>query len=475
MRWIGFANMALIGMILLTGALFLFSEPDESFLTITPRPIQKELPRSPFAESEDFFLGIDEGIFALHWVPPQMQLPDLSRDLIFYGKNARPDAQGDKAGFHISIKESGERALIQEGDRVYLVYQGNYTPKTIKPLRPNAEPSGSGPIWGEESIHLDQTSSKGFYAFSPGNQPTPLWLELKKMGEQSVEVRVSMLDEKGMFVTTPNAWRSFHLTAQEFPKTQMLCWDLGGLRVDTTLLVRQKARWVGSDLFLQMHGGDDYAFIVGKERIDLFEGTEPYSCFVAEGESLVWNGTRWQSSDTVENSQKFPLLVVKKIDEKIMTFELWDTEGRAKHILNLVRSKDHTCQPSMAYEMKFVGAKTWAQFIVESRSGERMTLKLHDWLVLTPQGWTKLDTPEKIDAYVGHRLNGPLFVLDKIAKQNGRQVLIGHLFNVSRTEVEQVELASSPTTSIAHLYRHMPVAPPMLPKSSEVTLEGRDE
>ncbi len=475
MRWIGVVNIALAGMILLAIAFFLIGRTEEELLIVCPRPIQKELPKSPFAGSEDFFQGIEEGILSLKWVPPQMQLPDLRQDLGFYGKNARPDSLAGKASFHLTLRESGERALVRQGERIYLVYQGNYSTKILKQstgLKQSSQNARTCAIWGDESTNESRQGPRSSYVFSPGNQPTPLWLELQSVGDQTLEVRVSMLDEKGVLVTSPSEWRSFHLQAQEFPKSQLMGWELGGHRVDTTLLVRQKARWVGADLFLEMHGGEDFAFVFGKERIDFLDSTEPYSCFVSEGESLVWEAGRWRRADTVENSQSLPLLVVKKIDEKIMTFELWDTEGKGKNILSLIRAKDHTAKPTMAYEMKFVGAKTWAQFIVENRSGERMTLKLHDWLVLTSEGWAKLDTPEKIDAYVGHRLNGPLFVLDKMAKHNGHQVLVGHLFNTTRTEVQEVELTSATTNSLANFYRHMPKAPPILLSPSQLTLEG---
>ena len=467
--------MALAGMILLAVAFFLIGRTEEETLFVSSRPVQKELPKSPFAESEDFFQGIEEGILSLKWVPPQMQLPDLRQALSFYGKNSRPDSIAGKASFHLSLRESGERALVKQNEKIYLVYQGNDSPKFFKQstsLKQGLQTPGACAGWGDETPHENSPGPRSSYAFSPGNQPTPLWLEVQGIGDQTLEVRVSMLDEKGVLVTSPSEWRSFHLQAQEFPKSQLMGWELGGYRVDTTLLVRQKARWVGSDVFLEMHGGEDFDYVFGKERIDFLDSKDPYSCFVSEGESLVWDAGRWRRADTVVNSQSLPLLVVKKIDEKIMTFELWDTEGKGKNILSLIRAKDHVPKPSMAYEMKFVGAKTWAQFIVENRSGERITLKLHDWLLLTSEGWAKLDTPEKIDAYVGNRLTGPLFVLDKMAKHNGHQVLVGHLFNTTRTEVQEVELTSATTNSLANFYRHMPKSPPILPSPPQVTLEG---
>lgn len=471
MRWLGLVNIFLVGTILLVGALFFFSGQTEIYPPSIPRAVSKELPKSPFADSEEFFQGIGEGIVNLTWVPPQMQLPDLRQELQFCGKNARPDASLEGAYFHVSLKGSGERACVREGERTYLVYQGHYSSKALRQL-PAREPLATAitPLWGEASIEESESHS---YVFSPGNQPTPLWFEVKSTNENTLEVRVSILDEKGALVSSPKELRSFHIQAQEFPKTQVFGWDLGKYRVDTTLLVRQKARWMGPDLFLEIHGGDEFAHAIGKEKIDFLDGDSAYSCFIGPGDFLVWKKDRWEVPRKNENTQSLPLLVVKKIEEKIMSLELWDPEGRGKLLLSLIRCKDHTRPPNLAQEMKFVGAKTWAQFIVECRMGGRMTLKLHDWLVLTQDGWTKLDSPEQVDAYVNQTITGPLFILDKMNKQNGHQILVGHLFNASRTEVEVVELSTSPpNTPLANFYHHTLIAPPIQPRFSQNTLEG---
>lgn len=470
MRWIGTINLALAGVILLTTALFIFSGKEDDSLTFIPRPEQKELPKSPFSETEEFFQEVGEGFFALNWIPPQMQLPDLRHELLFYGKNLRPDSLMGRGSFHFALKGSDERALIRENERAYLVYQGNYSSKEFKRNLRNSHPestSSSGPLWGEISKPASDLPTKNSYTFSPGNQATPLWFEVKSLGDQTIEVRVSMLDEKGTLVTTPQEYCHFHCQPQEFPKGQMMGWDLGGYRVDSTLLVRQKARWIGSDLFLSLHGGDEFSHVLGKERIDFFDTDRPYSCFVAAGDFLTWKEGRWVVVGDKEETQHHPLMVVKKIDDKIISLELWDSEGRGRTLLSLIRSREHYGKPNISQEMKFVGAKTWAQFIVECRNGVRMTLKLHDWLVLTQEGWQKLDSPDQIDAYVNQTLIGPLFILDKMIKQNGSQVLIGHLFNTSRTEVEQVELTSSSSASSANFCRHVPMNPPTLTPSEE--------
>lgn len=460
MRWLSYLNLMLITALVLMGALFFFHAAEKSVLPpFSPHVDKTELPQSAFAQTEDLDLG--EGPLALSWVPPKMQLPDLRGELQFFGQNGRPDAAQGKPSFHIGLRSSGECRSVCESDRIYLAYQGHHSayPSERETVTPSQRP-----LWGERA------AGRGSYAFSPDNQPTPLWLEAHPTSAGALSLQVHMLDEKGSLVSTPEQLKNITLNAQDFPKSQTVGWELGGYRVDSTLLVRQKARWIGSDRFLEMHGGDDFSHIVGLERVDFFDGEALYSCFLGPKNFLVWKENRWTNPKTGESTVGLPLLCVRKIDEKILSLELWDAEGRAKTTLSLIRAKDHHKTPNLSHEFKFVGAKTWAQFIVECRNGERLTLKPHDWLVLTQDGWKKLDSPEEIDAYVEGRLVGPLFILDKMHKQNGHQVLAGHLFNSSRTDVEEIELQATPNTSLANYYRTIPIAPPIKP-----LIEGDEE
>lgn len=467
MRWFPLVNLGLVLAICgMMGAFLVTSnDHDEEISFITPVQQKRELPNSPFfVEGSDH--DFEEGALALKWVPPQMQLPDLRGELIFYGKNGRPDNIPGKRSYHLALKGSQERKLIPERERTYLIYKGNYTPPSSQTYRETISPA-QRPIWGEVTPQKERES----YIFSPDNQPTALWLEVAPLNDQEVAVRVNMLDEKGALVASPQELCSFSQPLQDFPKAETMGWDLGKYRVDTTLLVRQKARWIGPDLFLEMHGGEEFAYALGRERIDFFDPSTPYSCFVKEGDLLIWKEERWEVADAHQSTQNLPLMVVRKIDEKIISFDLWDPEGKGKVALSLLRSREAVGTPNLSQEFKFVGAKTWAQFIVENRDRERITLKPQDWLVLTENGWIKLDTPEQIDDYIEHRLTGPLFIFDKMTRQNGRQVLVGHLFNTSRTQVETVELPASSNTSLANFYRNIPISPPI----NSQTMEGHEE
>jgi len=413
MRWLSYLNLTLVSLTGLTlGAIFFLCPTEEMpARTITP-PENKSFPKSSFTQPEEMYQAIGEDMFSLKWVSPKIQLPDLRRELIFYGKNDRPDTPPGERFFHIGLKESKQTQSVRMDEAVYLVYQQNSLPNVPKQTS-RRQTSSHTPIWGETS-----SSKRGSYFFSSNNQPTSLWFKLHAIDDQKrVQATVSMLDEEGNIIESPSDLKLFLLSAQPFAKSQIRGWKLNAYPVDTTLLVRQKARWIGSDCFLERHGGEEFAFALGRQRIDFLDKETPYSCFVRENDFLVWKEGQWRTPHKGEQTIGSSLMVVKKINEKIMSLEVWDPEGRGKTLLHLIRTQDHNALPDLTLEFKFIGAKTWAQFIVESRGGTRMTLKSNDWILLTQEGWKKIDSTEEIDDYVQQRLTGPLFILDKLAKK----------------------------------------------------------
>jgi len=371
--------------------------------------------------------------------PYVLTLPDMRDEILFYGKNMRPDLKEGKTLFLVGLEGQEALTTIEEGAPLYLRYQ----PSVL---------TSQEPLWGENSYEQQE----GTYCFSSNNQPTALWIELTKVTHESrVYVQLFLIDEQGEAVSGAAERASFLLEAKNVkPSTQ---WELDKYRVDPTLLVRQRARFTGEDLFLQMHGGSEYASIAGHYRIDFLDPT-PYSCFIQEGDCLLWEEKRWKVVDNKIRTANKPLLIVKKVDDRIMHFELWNELGSQKIALSLVRLREHHSLPNLATEFHFVQAKTWTQFIVECH-GKKMTLRPNDWLLLTEEGWQLIDTVEKIDDYVAQTLQGPLFIVGKLKKEGGEQILTGHLFNTTRSEVTEVTLKqknSPPELSLVETERVQP-------------------
>lgn len=426
--------IAALGIVFLCLSLWLsFTRPS----TIPPLPAIQErvkLPEKTFPVPEEGYQSLGEHILSLKSSPVTLQIPDLRQQLIYYGKNGRPDAQEEKILLNFGLPGSKATASVAPGEKLYIAY--------------------------------DRSQKPAKFIFSPNNEQTTLWLEAAPHGSEA-DVKMRMINESGKVIQTPPAHANFRLKEKDQTRIGK-AWDIGKWRVDATLLSRQKARWFGQDTFLERHGGEEYEKTIGRERIDFTEDENPYSVFAKEGDALIWCNNHWQEAIPGEETVKYPLLIVKKVNDRVMNLELWDVEGKGKINLNLLKSADAKIPPGIAQNFKFVGAKTRSQFLFEINK-ERMTLKPKDWLLLTKKGWVKLTTPEQIDDYVNRKTTGPLFVFDGMTKKGDAQIIAGTLYNASRTEVQPIELpvqqsrATAPAKEAAPEEKNAPPAPPQQP------------
>lgn len=411
-RWLFSLNLTLLAAALFLGlaGLFYWLKQPEEIICKQLGSKQCGLPKTSFELAEKDYEEAGMNVLALSEAPPTIQLPDLKQQLTYYGKNGRPDTNLDRVLLHFSLSSNNKAtASIKPEEKLYLVY--------------------------------DRNSSTGRYIFSPNNEQTSLWIAANPIGNEA-EIEVKMLNDKGEEISEPDGFAHFKLPEKEFIRIAGTTWEIGSQRVDGTLLARQRARWCGGDRFLEKHGGEEFKDCVGRERIDLGENDALYSVFVKAGDCLVFNQTKWVVVVPGLETVGLPLLVVKKVDERLMTFELWDPEGRGKILLNLLKSSEPWALQSgqnLQHMFKFLGSRTKTQSVFEINR-ERVILRPSDWLLLTPKGWKKLSSEQEIDDYVKRKLTGTLFVFEGISRKDERQVMEGTLYSPSRNESKTVEI-----------------------------------
>lgn len=354
-----------------------------------------KLPPNRFDLGPEAYQGLGTP-FALKHTPPSVRLPDLRRHLTSHGLNQRPDANG--SFIHVSFE--GKPLII-------------------------AAKSG-------EKLYLEFDPESGLYRFAPQGQMTKLWITPEVENEE-VHCSVTLRTEEGTEVTEPKEYAKFTLRSQ--PPIYRNNWHLGEIRVDNSLLARQQGRWLGEDLFLADHGGEEYSRAYGRQRIDFGEGSASYSCFVKVGESLIWDQGRWR---TPQITTGYPLLHLRKQEERVLLFDLWDEAGLNHSSLSLIRAHIPTSHNEVP-PLRFVAAKTWSQFILEF-GAERTEVSPGDWLLLCEGRCRKLTSCEEIDAYVAQKLVGDLVVIDGLLRKEGRQRLACHLYNPTRTGVKTIEI-----------------------------------
>lgn len=407
-QWLSWLNWGFIGLaafFVIAALVLVLLRPSEIPVTDTINT-KRPLPNVAFAMPKSSYDLINSSVCELKFSPMTLQLPDLRNHLIYYGKNGRPDAQVDHPVVHIAFTHTPGPTSVATGERLYLVYDRKRNPPQ--------------------------------YASSPGNIPTSLWLEFAPHGNE-VAVKIKMHNEKGEEVTEPAANAQFNLPEKESLRNAGRHWELGKWRVDGSLLARQKARWMGADLFLERHGGDEFQELKSKHRVDFADEETVYSVYVSANDSLVWDQGKWRTVQPGKDSLAYPLMVLKKIDDRIMSFELWDVGGKAKMPITLVKINEPWMPQNLQDKFQFLGARTRSQYIFEIE-GQRMLISPKDWLLQTEDGWIKLASVQQIDDYVDRKLTGVLFVVDGVVRKEGRQVLEGMLFNTGRTEMQEVEI-----------------------------------
>lgn len=411
-KWLTLANAVistLIILLLILAVSYLIARPSEIQVN-TSTAVKRTLPKRTFAQPSASYEAIGNSIFSLKYSPMTMQLPDLRKYLIYYGKNDRPDAKDAHPLLHFGFTGNKTATSASPGEKLYIFYDRNVSPPQ--------------------------------YVFSPGNAETPLWIQATATDREAT-VKVGMKNEHGQAIQEPWSHAQFTISQKEFVRTG-IPWEIGKLRVDGSLLARQKARWYGVDRFLENHGGKEYSSYTGKQRIDFGEGEGVYSVFIGADNGLKWDNDRWKAVQPGPDSLGYPLLMIKKIEDRLMQLELWDMDGQSKIALNLLKSTEPWMPQNVLQNFKFLGSRTRSQFVFEVNK-ERMLLSPKDWLVLTAGGWKKLSTPEEVDDYVNRKLVGILFVFDGIERKGDQQYLIGTLYNSSRSESKPVEIPITPT------------------------------
>lgn len=412
-HWLYIASILLIG----AGVLFLLSAGVVSLFRVgdiaVPLIQEKKhlLPESSFSQNKQNYDDVNGKLLTLKYVAPSMQLPDLKRLLIYYGPNGRPDLHKLTSAVYVGLTNLPGQAATAPGEKLYLLYDRKSQPPT--------------------------------YVFSPKNAETSLWIEVKPNDRQAM-VNVFMKNEKGDIVQEPADNAQFPLEIREFVRQTPLGWEIGKIRVDGTLLARQKARWLGQDQFLLRHGGEEMAPLAKKQRVDFGEGNDAYTVYVGEDDVMVWNNNRWEVVEPGDKSLGKPLLVVSKVADRIITFDLWNPDGSSKTVLNLLKSLDKWTPQQIQQVIKFIGARTRSQYVFELDKS-RMVLSPKDWIVKTEKGWKKLESAQDIDDYLDGKISGPMFVFDGLVTKEQKQYVTGAILSPSRTDMVPVEMDVTPS------------------------------
>ncbi len=405
-----FINLILFGSILSVGSFACLSWIDIKQPTL-PEPTLKQIFSLPysFTQSSEAVKSVGPPFIALEKTDIKLSLPDLRTTLIYFGSTVRPDVSETAQVVQMGIRGNNTPVPVNVGSPVYLKYESK--------------------------------GNTGKWSFSPDNRPTPIWIEILPQ-DGTCEVTLSMSDSEGNKILEPADFAKFSLTLVHLPYTAQgtNAFEIAGQRADGALLVRQRCAWLGQDLFLRELGDETTNFALNKERLDFLDPENSYFSFVGVGDCLAFIDDRWEEVTPGPDSRGYPLLVAKKIDEKSISFDLWDPKGKVRVPIELRKTIIQPNTFANKFDLKLVGARSRKDWIAEL-GGVRMLLRADDWLILHDNTWHKITTAQELDDFINGRISGPLLVLEGSEKVGNDVSLIGKLYDQTRTQVVPLRIS----------------------------------
>jgi len=357
--------------------------------------------KNSFVQKKNLHDALTGGLFRLGEIERHLRLPDLRNQLVFFGSNERPDQSMAATYVHYGLRGNTTKYTSPATEKVFFAFDGNKWTASGTPT----------PLSGKFNLHAG-----------------------------GVEVVIELVADDGTLITTPSEFHRFTLAPVPQPPAarDVHQWEIGEHKVDAALLERMGASWWGKDEVIALFGGEEMAEEAQKERIQFSLGEESYAIYVQEEDCFVFENDQWVGVKPGPDSLGKVLLRAKSIDSRAIIFDAWNGDGSAHMSLTLLKREN--MQELKLPPIRLVGALSHKNWIAEI-FGKRIMLMPDDWIVLNASGYTKLDTSDRLDDYLGGRLMGNLLVCHGIEKIQGESCLVGCYFDSTRSRQEKISIS----------------------------------
>ncbi|NGX50201.1 MAG: hypothetical protein K1060chlam2_00042 [Chlamydiae bacterium] len=338
------------------------------------------------------YRAIGEGSLALSSNIQRFPFPNLTKEILFLGRNSRPDATLYSVKLQMGIRGSDRALMVAPGQKLYLSYVDRQL------------------TFAEDT--------------------TPLWIKpyLNESGEVWLEMGLRLLSESGELLLDEAHSFEIESTLKSDPsgaiKSAALSEAFEGMK---------RAKWWAPDRLFEIYGGEAYGELAHKQRLE-FEGG--HFLHVEEGETFIWNEGRWQRSAATEG---YPMARLSALSPYRMEWELWDRTGLEWVKAALVKEKNAAIGLRVATAFTRMRQRTHSRISCRI-DNKAAILKRGDWLLHTATGWSILKSLKDVEAVLAFKMRGELFVFDGLERVEGRAVFCGMLFDSMRTQMRSVTL-----------------------------------
>lgn len=334
----------------------------------------------------------------------RLPLPDLKREISFFGKNTRPDATIYDLLIHIGLKESRQHLKVFSGQKLYLTY--------VQTDRPYLE-------------------------FSP--KPTPLWMMpyFSESKKTFVEMGVCLFTETDeILIEEAKTFEIEDLLEKENQVEKDPFFQ-------EAVSVLQEAKWWAPDCLFERYGGVKYFAMKDHQRLEFVSEERRDVIHVKEGDVLAWKGGRWIVSRLGKATRSLPLARLKSLSPDRLKWEIWSEDGLERTEVSHEKERGGALNFRLQETFSRIRQRTTSR--VSCRIENKATiLKAGDWLLHTSTGWKVLRNWREIEDVLTFQVKGELFVFNGIEKKGGKLLFSGMLFDQMRTQKQVVELSFAP-------------------------------
>ncbi len=366
-------------------------------------PLQKEIQSIytfPLEKIGQGALSLDSGI-------EKPMLKALTKEIILLAKNKKPEDEGSSVDFLFSLKNQAGERKAKSGEVLFLRQ--------------------------DLSAQLDSFS----YSFS--DEKTSFWIIPDFFDKDKVRLQVclnegSSLEERAQIILEED--RDFQYGEQDICFLQEL----------------EAAKLWGQDLLLARFGGEMYASLKDKVKVEILGEKRTVFCFLGKGDFLWWNKKEgWAPLEDLRKAAGNPTAQVKNVASKMIELEVWGPSGFSSYYVQLDLQKAGF---KIGETAGFSGRSTKAKgedlpHLIQLRSPKQVScalgkkryfLREGDWVLKTSRGWKNLKTAADLDSYLRHVIRGELFIFDCLVEESGKLFMKGFLVDEMRTSMAPISL-----------------------------------
>jgi hypothetical protein len=185
---------------------------------------------------------------------------------------------------------------------------------------------------------------------------------------------------------------------------------------------------LGKDLFMKT-----YKDGVTLQRIEVCNQVIP----LQEGDFLVWKEGKWQPNLSLSDVRDLPIAKVAYVDDKNILFDAWGLEGYSRvSVSSLLQIPFKTKSDEFLSSVRVRSEKQISCMLDK----QCFVLKVGDWVLREENRWKILRKSDEKEAFLQGKLEGELFVFDRIDLRNGQQNIQGNLVNLARSQIVPIHV-----------------------------------